>query len=379
MSSSTLNDRVAIGAVGASPQGKVPGKSADDLVVMAVREALADLGMPASAVDGLIVEQSYGGQGDVRVIGNRLGLEPSLAYNVTCQGEALTAGMMLITQGLCEVVLLAYGTNQKTDRNTFAVPAYHVGGNFDDVYGLASPASTAGLLFRRRMHEFGDTEEQLGAIAVAQSKGAHLNPLAVYRDELTIEDYLAAPYIVAPLRLYDFCMISDGAFATILVSRERAADLPGKPVWISGVGFHTGFGELSDADAWTLPSHQRSAELLWANTDVTRADIDLLYTQDPYTPVTLAVLEAYGFCGRGEAAGWIQGGRIERGGALPVNVNGGQNRMTYMVGWQHTYDSVKQLRGEAMDRSRQVPGASVSLNVFSRGVGQQTFSFVYRS
>jgi acetyl-CoA acetyltransferase len=346
---------------------------------MAVREALADAGLSAADVGGLIVEQSYGGQGDVRVIGNRIGVEPSLAYNVTCQGEALTAGLLLIAQGLCDVVVLAYGTNQKTDRNTFAVPAYHVGGNFDDVYGLASPSSTAGLMFRRRMHEFGDTEEQLGAIAVAESKAAHLNPLAVYRDELTIEDYLAAPYIVAPLRLYDFCMVSDGAFATVLVSRERAADLPRKPVWISGVGFHTGFGELADEDAWTLPSHQRSAEVLWSHTDHARADVDLLYVQDPYTPVILAVLEAYGFCGRGEAAGWIQGGRIELGGELPVNVNGGQNRMTYMVGWQHTYDSVKQLRGEAKEPSRQLTGASVALNVFSRGVGQQTFSFVYRS
>lgn len=374
-----LSDRVSIAGVGASPQGKLPGKSADDLVIWAAREALEDAGLTRADVDGLVVQQSFNNQGDVRSIGNRLGVEPNLAFNVSCQGEALNAGLMLLVTGLCNVVLLAYGTNQKTHRNTFAPPAYHVGGNFNEVYGLASPASTAGFLFRRRMHEYGETEEQLGAIAVAESKAAALNPLAVYRDELTLADYLAAPYIIAPLRLYDFCMVSDGAFATILVRSERAADLPKPPVWISGFGYHTGFGELLDEDAWSLPSHQRSAQRLWSSTDLRRSDIDLVYIQDPYTPIILAVLEAYGFCDRGTAGGWVQGGRIELGGELPTNVNGGQNRMTYMVGWQHTFDAVKQLRREAQSPARQVEGCSVALCVFSQNVGQQTFSFIFRA
>jgi acetyl-CoA acetyltransferase len=378
MSSPGLIDHVCIAGVGATQQGKLPGRSADDLVVWAVREALADAGIEKSQVDGLIIQQSFNNQGDVRTVGHRLGIEPSLAVNVSCQGEALMTGLMLLATGLCEVVVLGYGTNQKTIRNYFAPSAYHVGGNFDAVYGLASPASTASFLFRRRMHEYGETEEQLGAIAVAESKAAALNPLAVYREELTIEDYLSAPYVIAPLRLYDFCMVSDGAFATILVGADRAKYLAKPPVWISGLGYHTGFSELADPNALLLPSHQRSAERLWSSTDYRQSDIDLLYVQDPYTPVVLAVLEDYGFCEPGTAGAWIQNGRIHLGGQLPINVNGGQNRMTYMVGWQHTFDAVKQLRSEAQEPQRQAVNCGVALCVFSQGVGQETFSFIYR-
>lgn len=379
MKPADLVDLVAIAGVGATPQGKLPGHTGDDLVVWAVREALADAGLTIADVDGLVVQQSYGGQGDVRTIGNRLGARPNLVFNVTNHGESLNAGIMMLATGLCEVVVLAYGTNQRTNRNSFATPAYHVGGNFNDVYGLASPASTAGLLFGHRMHEYGETEEQLGAIAVAESKGAARNPLAVYRDELTIEDYLAARYVIAPLRLYDFCMVSDGAFATILVRAERAADLPKPPVRISGMGYNTAFDELANDAAFQLPGHQGAAKRLWNSTDLGRRDIDLMYIQDPYTPVILPVLEAYGFCETGTAGQWIQGGRIELGGELPVNVNGGQNRMTYMVGWQHTFDAVKQLRGEAPGGpERQKEDCAAVLCAFSANIGQETFSYIYR-
>lgn len=378
-SQTAVTDRVRVAGVGATQQGKLPGRTADDLAVEAVRAALADAGLDKSEIDALVVQRSHNNQGDIRDVGHRLGIMPSFGFNVSCQLEALHTGIMLIATGLAQVVVLAYGTNQRTDRNHFAAPAIHSGGNYGAVYGLGSPASTAGLIFRRRMHLYGDTEEQLGALTVAQSRAAALNPLAVYRDELTLDDYLAAPLLIAPLRLYDFCMISDGGFATVLVSAERAADLTARPVRLGGVGYATAFAEMSHPDAVALPAHRASAARLWSSSEFGRADIDLMYVQDPYTPVTLAALEAYGFCGEGEAASWIQGGRIELGGQLPVNVNGGQNRMTYMVGWQHTYDAVRQVRGQADTAERQVAGARTALVVGSSGVGQQTGSFILTS
>ena len=374
-----LVDKACIAGVGATPQGKLPGHSADDLAVWAIREALADAGIQKSEIDALIVQRSFGGQGDIRGVGHRLAIDPPLAFNVGYQGEALLTAIMLVVNGLAEVVALAYGTNQRTNRNTFAQPALHVGGNFETVYGLASPASTAAFNFRRRMHDYGATEEQLGALVVAQSKAAALNPLAVYRDPVSIEQYLAAPYLIAPLRLFDFCMISDGAFATIIVSPERTRALPKSPVWISGLGFQASFTEIDHPQAMYLPAHVANAERLWGSTDFTRADLDVLYIQDPYTPNTLSMLEGYGFCERGTAHEWVQDGRIELAGELPLNPNGGQNRMTYMIGWQHTYDAVKQLRDEAEERSRQVPNCHLAMCVYSSGVGQETCSVILRS
>jgi acetyl-CoA acetyltransferase len=255
----------------------------------------------------------------------------------------------------------------------------HVGGNFEAVYGLFSPASTAAFSFRRRMHQFGATEAQLGAIAVGQSRSATLNPLAVYRDVLTIHQYLSTAYVIAPLRLYDFCMISDGGFAVILVASDRAADLRKRPVWISGLGYQANFTEIDHPNALDQPAHASNARRLWESTDFKPADMDVLYIQDPYTPVVFNVLEAFQFCDRGTAHEWIQGGRIELHGDLPINVNGGQNRMTYMVGWQHTFDVVLQLRDEAEERSRQVPDCRVALCVYSSGVGQETSSAIYRT
>jgi acetyl-CoA acetyltransferase len=378
MSLSDIVDRACIAGVGATPQGQLPGRNGDDLSVWAVREALVDAGIDKSEIDALIVQKSYGGQGELRAVGHRLGIEPASAFNAGYGGEALVIATLLAATGVAHVIALVYGTNQRTNRNPFTAPAYQVGGNYETVYGLANPGSAAAFNYRRRMHDFGATEAQLGAIAIAQSKAAARNPLAVYREELTLDSYLAAPYLIAPLRLYDFCMVSDGGFALIVVSRERAKDLARAPVWISGLGFQSSFLEIDHVNSMYHPSQIGNAHRLWSASEVRREDIDALYVQDAYTPNVLSALENYGFCQFGTAHEWIQGGRIELGGELPTNPNGGQNRMTYMVGWQNTYDAVKQLRNEAQDPGRQIAGCSAILCTYSAGHWQQTCSVILR-
>jgi acetyl-CoA acetyltransferase len=173
-------------------------------------------------------------------------------------------------------------------------------------------------------------------------------------------------------------MVSDGGFAVILVGSDHASSVSKPPVWISGLGYQTNFTEIDHPNAMDQPAHTLNAQRLWGSTDFNRDDVDVLYIQDPYTPVVLNVLEAFRFCDRGTAHEWIQGGRIELDGDIPINVNGGQNRMTYMVGWQHTFDAVTQLRNEAQERARQVPDCHIALCVYSSGVGQETSSAIYR-
>ena len=203
---SDLNRRASIVGVGATSQGKVPGRSGDELAVWAFREALSDAGIAAQDLDGLIVQHSFGGNGELGVVGHRLGIEPKVAYNVAYQGQALQIAVMAVASGVCRHVALMYGTNQRSNRNAFGMTSFHIGGNFETVYGLANPGSTAAFNYRRRMYDYGATEEQLGAVAIAQSKAAALNPLAVYREVITPEAYLKAPYVIAPLRLGDFSM-----------------------------------------------------------------------------------------------------------------------------------------------------------------------------
>lgn len=373
-----LLDKACIAGVGATPQGQWPQYSADDLAIWAFREALKDCGLNKAGVDGLFVQPSFGGQGDLKTLGHRLGMEPRVAANVDFHGQALQFATLLVHSGLCNYVACMYATNQRTNRNRFGSTAYHLGGNFDDVYGLSNPGSVAAFNYRRRMHDFGATEEQLGAIAVAQSKAAAMNPLAVYRTPITIEDYLNARHVIAPLRLMDFCMISDGGFCIIVTTPERAKDLPKAPVYIAGMGSQACFLELEHPNAMYHPPQLPNAKMLWENCAYTQRDIDALYVQDAYTPNVLAALENYGFCEFGTAHEWVQDGRIEHGGELPVNVHGGQNRMTYMLGWQNTHDAVLQLRREAMEPARQLPDPEVVMATYSTGLWQETWSYIFR-
>ena len=371
--------KVSVVGVGATPQGKLPEYTADDIAVWAFREALTDSGLQKSDIDGLLVQQSFGPAGDIKAIGHRLGIQPVVGDQVGHHGEAIQKATLLVASGMCKYVAIVYGTNQRTNRNRFGGSVFHNDGNFDEVYGLSNPGSQPALNYRRRMAEFGATEYQLGAIASGQSKSAALNPEAVYRDAFTQDEYMNFRYVIAPLRLVDFCMISDGGFAMILTTPERARDLPKGGPTVVGMGAQASFQELEHPRSMYSPSQIPNAKMLWDNTDVKREDIDALYIQDAFTPTVFAALENYGFCEFGSAHEWVQGGRIELGGELPVNVHGGQNRFSYMVGWHNTYDMVRQLRNEAQSRERQIPNAQTIMCTYSTGHWQSTWSMIFRN
>ena len=370
-------DKTCFVGVGSTPQGQLPDKSGDDIAIWAFQLALEDAGLKKSDIDGLFVQSSFGNQGSLDEIGQRLGLEPRTSATVNPGGGRLfQLAASQVYLGMCDYAACIYGTNQRTNRNRFVGSPHHPSGNFQQVYGQFNPGSIAAFNFRRRMHDFGATEEQLGAIAVAQSKGAALNPLAVFRDPLTIEDYLASRYVIEPLRLVDFCFPTDGGFAFIITTPERAAGLKKRPVYIAGVGAQDSYLQLSHPDPMYHPSQPSNARSLFESSGFSPKDMDAVYVQDSYTPNVLSALENYGFCKFGEAHEWVQGGRIELGGDLPVNVNGGQNRETYMVGWNHTADAIRQLRGECGDR--QVNDAELIMCAYSHGLWQTTQSFILR-
>lgn len=372
-------NKVNVVGIGATPQGKMEGYSGDDLAIWALRNAIEDSGLKKSDIDGLLVQHSFGGGGDIREVGHRLGLEPRYGNNIDGHGHGMHAATLLLTSGVCNYVAIMYGTNQRTNRNKFGGSSYHSGGNFNEVYGLSNPGAVAAFNYRRRMADYGATEYQLGAIATAQSKGAALNPLAVYREAFTQDEYMDFRYVIAPLRLVDFCMVSDGGFAMILTTKERARDLKKPGPTIMGLGAQASFLEMDHPDAMYHPSQPSNARMLWSNTDLKNKDVQAMYIQDAYTPNVFAALENYGFCERGTAHEWVQGGRIEVGGEFPVNIHGGQNRMSYMVGWHNTYDAVTQLRNEAMERERQIPNANTILVTVSGGHWEHTYSMLYQN
>ena len=214
------------------------------------------------------------------------------------------------------------------------------------------------MMFRRYQHVYGATSEQLGRVAVAQRKHAALNERAIMRRPITVEDYLSSRLIVAPLHVYDYCLINDGGVALILTTAKRARDLAQPPVLISGIGraeLNVGATSLRPRlQDFYRPAQVLAAEQVYAMAGVGPAEIDALQVYDSFSCHVFFALEGFGFCGPGEAGEFLAGGRIEPGGPLPVHTSGGHLSESHMQGWNHQVEAVRQVRGAA--GARQVAG-----------------------
>src|ERR1700722_13201416 len=293
-------------------------------------------------------------------MGPLLGINP--AYSTTLDygmaAFSLHLAIMAIESGLASTVLLTYGTNARSANIGFSRP---IGGSgtWTALAGFLHVAGPAAMAARRHMHLYGTTEEQLGWISVAQREWAMMNPLAVFRKPMTIEDYLAMPYIVAPLRRPDLTVISDGGAAFIVTSAERAADLHPAPVYVRGMAQQSAIRNEQNEDKLMRPWLADIATRLYAQAGLSPADLDIAYLQDGTSVWVLQMLEAYGFCGVGEAGPFLAAGNTRPGGSLPVNTNGGQLSERHTHNPMHLYEAVRQLRG--LGGERQVAGARRAL------------------
>ncbi len=353
---------VAIIGAGATEQGEIPGQSPEVIAVRAVIAALADAGIDKAEIDGLITcKAPLTTHGTDEEMGPLLGINPAysttLDYGMAAFSLHLAAGV--IKAGLASTILLTYGTNARSAKIGFSRP---IGGSstWAALTGFLHVAGPAAMAARRHMHLYGTTEEQLGWVSVAQREWAERNPLAVFREPLTIDDYLAQPYVVEPLRRADLTVISDGGAAFIVTTTERAAALHPKPVYVRGIAQESAIRNEQNPDKLMRPWLGTIADRVYDHSGLGPEDVDIAYLQDGTSVWVLQMLEAYGFCKPGEAGPFLAEGHTRPGGRLPVNTNGGQLSESYTHNWMHLYEAVKQLRGEAGDR--QVPGAAVALH-----------------
>ncbi|MCU1483029.1 MAG: hypothetical protein JWQ19_3815 [Subtercola sp.] len=342
-----VRGRAAVVAVGNTLQGELPGMSADEIGVEALRVTLQQSGIQKSQIDGLITCKSYGGFGIDTEIGRLAGLNPAYSATLdygTCN-FSLHLAVAAIEAGLASVIAIVYGTNQRSAGNRFTLPL----GRQDDasVYGFLNVAGVAGMAFQRHKKLYGTTEADLGEIAVSQRKYAIDNELAIFRKPLSIDDYLAEPYLIEPLRRADICMISDGGACLIVASADKAAELTGTPVHVMGIAQQTGLRDRQNADQWMRPWIEQVAERIYPAAGIDRADVQALYIQDPTSVWVMQMLEWYGFAPFGGVGDAFRSGAVGFGGKLPLNTNGGQLSEAYMWGFLHLVEMIRQLRGEA--------------------------------
>lgn len=368
--------RTLISGVGKSQIGRRLGRSDLDLTAEACTRALADAGLEASDVDGLVAwpgewpaARGFCGPAVGRVK-DALGLEPSwhaALQDGPSQLAAVMSAVMAVASGYVRHVLVYRTTSESTGqagggRNTTS-PADVVGvvglQEWLRPFGSVTAAHWLAMVAQRYLHESGSTREHLGGLAISTRSWATLNPEAVYRTPLTVKDYLAARMIADPLCLYDCDVPVDGAVAIVVSAVETRPDLRA-PIRIDAIGSRIRSRPLWDQWSNPLDFPQRdAAEHLWSRTTLTASDVDLAQLYDGLSILTIAWLEAAGFCLPYEAGNFVAGGHhIRPGGKFPLNTGGGQLSGGRLHGFGFLHEAVVQLRGEA--GKRQVANAEVS-------------------
>jgi len=362
----TDRGRCAVVGVGSTAQGELPTMTADEIAVDALRLALLDAGIDKGDLDGLITCKSFGGGGIDTEIGRLAGLNPRYSATLdygTCN-FSLHLAAMAIGAGLATTIALVYGTNQRTAGNRFRGPAGS-GADALALHGFHNIAGQGALAFARHAHLYGTTEEQLGWVAVTERQHAQLNPAAIFQAPLTIDAYLAEPYLVAPLRRSDVCMISDGGACLIVTSADRVAATAPRPIYLLAMDQVTGLRQYQNPDNLLRPWVRQLSASVFERAGIARSDVDVLFIQDPVSVWVLQMLELFGYCGAGESGPFVAEGRIRLGSELPVNTNGGQLSESYLWGWLHLCEAVRQLRGEC--GSRQVADARFTQYCSTKG------------
>ncbi len=353
----SIRGKVAIVGIGHTEQGELPGRSPELLSVQAIKAAMADAGIDRSHVDGLITCKSVQGLNLDTSVGPLLGINPRYAQTLeygTCNFSLHLATQAIMT-GMAETIVLCYGANARSVRFPFGMSHTSMAG----AAGLLHVAGPAAMALQRHKAIYGTTDEQFGTIAVSAREWAQKNPLALFRTPLSMDEYLATPYMVEPLRRADVTMLSDGGVALIVTSADRVDEFPNKPVYLLGMAEQSGIRGEHTPDYLMRDFLGSVSDQIWQSTGFSPSDIDLLYVQDPTAVWILQILEHFGFCPVGEGGPWLAEGHTRPGGDLPVNTNGGQLAESYMWGWLHIVEAVRQLRGQAGDR--QVSGAELAM------------------
>ena len=353
-----------VGAAETTELGVIPGMSQLQLHADAALNAFADAGITAADIDGV----ATAGESPT-AIAHYLGITPEWVDGTQVGGCSFMIhvrhAVAAIQQGLCETVLITHG---ESGRSRIGAGNFRGGGGsatlagqFESPYGAVGPPTMFTLPVLRYMKDYGMTHEQLAMVAVVQREWASKNPRASFRELITVEDVLKSRMIAYPFHLLECCLVTDGGGALILVSGERAADFPRKPVYVIGTGESVETPMVSQMEDLTSSRAFRVAgERAMKSAGISHDDVHHMMIYDAFAHLPIYGLEDLGFCERGEAASFIWEGNTRPGGKLPLNTNGGGLSYMHsgMYGMYALQESVRQLRGIA---PAQVPGAEISL------------------
>jgi acetyl-CoA acetyltransferase len=351
-----------VGAAETTKIGILPNISQMQLHAEAALNALADCGLSIADVDGIA---SVGDSPEI--IANYLGIVPRWADGTLVGGCSAIAhlrhAVAALEAGLCSVVLLTHGQSGRSmiGRTPPSVRSDSLNGQFEEPYGPLGPPTLLSIPLLRYMRAYGLTEEQLAMVVVVQRQWATLNPRALLRDPITVDDVFRSRFVSYPLRLAHCCVVTDGGGAMVLVRAERARDFPNKPAYVLGTGEGYESPMISQMETFERSrAFSISGQAAFRSAGVTATDIDHVMMYDPFAHIPLYGLADLGFVNHGEAGAFVAEGHTGIGGRLPMNTNGGGLNYTHtgMYGMFALQEGVRQVRGIA---PAQVPDVKISL------------------
>lgn len=390
-------DRCAITGIGATEFSSQSGRSVAALAAEASLAAIADAGLSPVEIDG-VVRSDYDTVHHSD-IGQWLGLNRLTFWGITGTGGASPCGMIgqavaAIMSGQARNVLVYRALNGRSGlrlgKGTAIQQsdgAHRVGGRgtldeFFLPYGLMAPGQLYAMYARRHMLEYGSTADDLASIAMTIRRRANANPAAMMAGRtMSINDYYQSRMISDPLRLFDYCLESDGACAVVVTAAERASDAPQPTVLVRAVSQGTVsemqggkvFPALMRPDLLANPSRFVGREL-YRRAGIGPDEIDVAQLYDCFTITVLLQLEDYGFCARGEGGSFASSGAIDIVGSLPINTAGGNLSEAYIHGMNHIVEGVRQMRGQS---TSQVPAAQTCL--ITSGAPTMTSAMILRA
>jgi len=374
-----LEKNVAIVGIGQSEVGRPSSRSAMQLTVDAALEAIADAGLQPKDIDGVCSwpgdnsnGSSFSPVGPLAVL-SMFGLDCnwfSGGYEAAGPLAGVMNGAMAIASGMANNVLVFRTITESSNRTSgskdqsLAAKSGPRDGHFMwqlcTPFNVLSVVNITAMYAAAHMDRYGTTPEQLAQIALNARRNALLNPKAVMRKPMTMDDYFNSKMISTPLRMFDCDVHCDASTAIVLTRRDRARDLRNPPVRIEAIGAAMNQPYLWDQIDLTANATADAGNAMWARTDFKPSDVDTAQLYDGFSILTMMWLEGLGLCPRGESGAFVEGGRrIALDGELPLNTNGGQLSGGRTHGMGYVHEACTQLWGRGGDRQIRAPRVAV--------------------